>query len=100
MPGLKEKSLVVIPRFVDNGGFLKIYTMAKSIRYRRAIFELFSQTRTAHLCSLILVTMDRALGSVHLPIVHNIIGTIKVADGSQNGKQGYHLKLHFTFHYC
>ena len=32
MPGLKEKSLVVITRLVDNGGLVKIYTMAKLIR--------------------------------------------------------------------
>lgn len=29
MPGLKEKSLVVITRLVDGGGSVKIYTMAK-----------------------------------------------------------------------
>ena len=32
MPGLKEKSLVVITRLFDNGGLVKIYTMAKLIR--------------------------------------------------------------------
>ena len=31
MPGLKEKSLVVITRLVDNSGLVKIYTMAKLI---------------------------------------------------------------------
>ena len=33
MPGLKEKSLVVITHIVDNGGLVKIYvyTMAKLI---------------------------------------------------------------------
>ena len=35
MPGLKEKSLVVITRLVDNGGLVKIYTMAKLMRVLR-----------------------------------------------------------------
>ena len=35
MPGLMEKSLVVITRLVDNGGLVKIYTMAKLIRVLR-----------------------------------------------------------------
>ena len=35
MSGLKEKSLVVITHLVDNGGLVKIYTMAKLIRVLR-----------------------------------------------------------------
>ena len=43
MPGLKKKSLVVITRFVDNGGSVKIYTMAKLIRVLRVVsFVLFT----------------------------------------------------------
>ena len=39
MPGLKKKSLLVIARPVDNGGLVKIYTMAAYCRCRSGVFK-------------------------------------------------------------
>ena len=67
IPALKENSLVVIMRLVNDGGLVKIYTMAKLNRVLHYLWVVVANTD----CSSVFFNLC-CQGSVRFPIVHKI----------------------------